>query len=76
MALGDPCSGCPAAGVSVELGVLGVHSCEVGGAFVQVSWAGEGWLGTRCVWEGVTSILTVRSVVGCSTAEVQQEMQK
>ena len=54
--------------MSVELGVLGVNSREVGGVLVQASWVGEGWLGTRCVWEGVTSVLTVGSVKGSSTA--------
>ena len=62
MVLGDPCSDSPN-GVEVALGMLGVSSCEVGGALVQASWVGEGWLGTRCVWEGVTSVLTA----DCST---------
>ena len=67
--LGDPCSDCPN-GVGVELGVLGVHSCEAGGVLVQAIWEGEGWLHTRWFWEGVTSVLTEGSVRGSRTAGV------
>ena len=41
MVLGDPCSDSPN-GVEVALGMLGVSSCEVDGAFVQAIWEGKG----------------------------------
>ena len=67
--LGNPCPSC-LNGMAVALGLFGMHSCEVGGVLVQAIWVGEGWLCTRCVREGVTSVLTVESVRGCCPAGI------
>ena len=75
MVLGDPCSGCPTAGMSVDLGVLGVNSCEVGGVLLQAIWEGEEWLCTQWVCEE-SSQFSQWGQSGDPALQGQQEMQE